>query len=347
MKTHWKYRIGDLLAGAVLGASVVFACHILVPANLGLVGSLALGMVVGMAAQMVICLFFGAFLGSMEMMVPGMFVGMLGMLLPIFPFHELWVEIVLGATLGLVVFLGFAIWDEQLRGKLLSVQTPKQLAKVAATVKQSAALSSGWWSFSWLYDALEGAGSTRRAPPQKELFRAMEGKVLFAAAGTGLNFTNFPPGKEIMAIDLSPQMLDTARARADRYEGHLSLQEANVQQLPFPDECFDTAATASTFCSITDPVKGLQELYRVLRPGGRLLMFEHVRSQNPVLGAELDLLNIALRRLGPEMNRDTVGNAQRAGFVVDQVRCVYLDIFLSIEAHKPAHTDEGSARCLN
>jgi len=337
MKTKWKYRVGDLLAGTVIGVAVVLACRVLVPADLGLVGSLALGMVVGMAAQMVVSLFFGAFLGSLEVMVPGMFVGMLGMLLPIFSFHELGVEIALGAMLGLVVFFGFAIWDERLRGKLLSVQTPKQLAIVAATVKQSAALSSGWWNAPWLYNALEGAGATRRAPPQRELFRAMQGKVLFAAAGTGLNFPNFPPGKEIVAIDLSPQMLDAARARADRYEGHLSLREANVQQLPFPDECFDTAATASTFCSVTDPVKGFQELYRVLKPGGRLLMFEHVRSRNPVLGAELDLLNVALRRLGPEMNRDTVANVQRAGFVVDRVVCVYLDIFLAIEAYKSVH----------
>jgi ubiquinone/menaquinone biosynthesis C-methylase UbiE len=131
-------------------------------------------------------------------------------------------------------------------------------------------------------------------------------------------------------------MVEAARARAIEYDGSLSLQQADVQLLPFADSSFDTIATASTFCSVADPVQGLKELYRVLKPGGAMLMFEHVRSRKPLLGLSLDFLTLATRYVGPAMNRDTVGNVQRAGFVVDRVVCAYLDIFLAIEAHKPS-----------
>lgn len=163
----------------------------------------------------------------------------------------------------------------------------------------------------------------------------MEGKVLFAAAGTGLNFANFPPGKDIVAIDLNRDLLDVARPRAECYEGYLCLEEANLEQLPFANESFDTVATASTLCSVANPVRSLRELNRVLKPGGRLLLFEHVRSRNLLLALELDLINAVLHRVGPEMNRDTVSSVQTAGFVIDRIRSAYLDIFLAIEAHKP------------
>lgn len=65
-------------------------------------------------------------------------------------------------------------------------------------------------------------------------------------------------------------------------------------------------------------------------------MFEHVRSRNRLLAWELDALNLILRRIGPEVNRDTVANVQRAGFRVDRITCAYLDIFLAIAAQKPA-----------
>lgn len=330
----WKYWLGDLLAGAFIGAVVALAHHALVPHSLGILGGVILGMFVGMAAQMLVSVLFGSLLGSMEMMIPGMIVGMLGMLLPMLPLRELGVELGLGAALGLVVFFGFDIWNTQLQGKELRFGPPKGFEK-AEKVRQSSGSSSGWWNSPRLYDALEGVGAKRRATVQRELFQAMDGKVLFAAAGTGLNFANFPPGKDIVAIDLSREMLDAAQTRAKCYHGCLSLQEADLQQLPFANESFDTVATASTLCSVANPLNGLREVYRVLKPGGRLLMFEHVRSRNLVLALELDLINAVLHRVGPEMNRDTVSYVQRAGFVIDRIRCAYLDIFLAIEAHKP------------
>jgi SAM-dependent methyltransferase len=131
-------------------------------------------------------------------------------------------------------------------------------------------------------------------------------------------------------------MLARAAAKATRYNGKIELKELDVCHLPFADNSFDTIATACTFCSVPNPIAGLRELRRVLRPGGNLLMFEHVRSGVGAFGVILDLMTVLSRRFGPEMNRDTVGNVQKAGFHLRRVSNVYLDIVKTIEATKAA-----------
>jgi ubiquinone/menaquinone biosynthesis C-methylase UbiE len=78
----------------------------------------------------------------------------------------------------------------------------------------------------------------------------------------------------------------------------------------------------------------LRELYRVLKPGGQILMFEHVRSRIGPLGVVLDLMTPLSRRVGPDLNRDTVGNVQKAGFRIRREENVYLDIVKIIEGVK-------------
>jgi SAM-dependent methyltransferase len=174
----------------------------------------------------------------------------------------------------------------------------------------------------------------RRGPGKAVLFHEMVGRVLFVAIGTGADIRHFPPGQDITAIDISSDMLAKAARRQGQYEGRLSLVRADASALPFAENSFDTAVTSCTLCSVPDPVRSLREIHRVLRPNGQLLMFEHVRSRNPMFGLVLDLMTLWTRLGGTEMNRDTLANVRAAGFRIVQVDSVYLDIILRIHAAK-------------
>jgi len=156
--------------------------------------------------------------------------------------------------------------------------------------------------------------------------------LFFAAVGTGNDFKFLPPGLDIVGLDISPQMLERARPLAAEYQGQVELEVMDVQDLDYPDASFDTVVTACTFCSVPDPVRGLRELHRVLKPEGRLLMFEHVRSDIAIFGLALDAMTCLTRWIGPDMNRNTTENVRRAGFEVMREENVYFDIVRAIEA---------------
>lgn len=178
-------------------------------------------------------------------------------------------------------------------------------------------------------------GEDRRLGPHKQrLFSKAFGKTLLVAAGTGNDFKFFPPGMQLTAIDISQQMIERARRKAGLYSGQIDLAVKDVCDLDIPDSTFDTIVTVFTFCSVPRPIVGLQELHRVLKSSGQLLMIEHVRSAFGPLGVMMDLLTPLSRRFGPELNRDTVGNVQKAGFRLRRVENVYLDVVKVIEAVK-------------
>ena len=171
---------------------------------------------------------------------------------------------------------------------------------------------------------------------KRELFSGMSGRVLFLAAGTGLDFQFFPPAKQVVAIDVSGRMLRRAAVRAKQCRAKIELQQMDVRRLAFADQSFDQAYTSCTFCSVSDPVSGLRQIRRVLRPGGTLSMFEHTVSRWFPFNALLHACTPLASRYGPAMNRPTVRNVMRAGFDIRQVRRHFLDVLKSIEARKPA-----------
>jgi len=186
------------------------------------------------------------------------------------------------------------------------------------------------------FDLMSSRGPEWRwAPYKREFFSAMRGRVLFLAVGTGLDIQFFPPEIDLVGIDISDRMLEQARPRADAYPGSISLQHMDVHEMSFPPASFDQVFTSCTFCSVPDPVRGLEALRTVLRPGGELHMFEHTGSRYFPFNLMMNLMTPLSRRVGPEMNRPTVKNVRRAGFRIREVHHIYLDVVKTIVADVP------------
>lgn len=119
-----------------------------------------------------------------------------------------------------------------------------------------------------------------------------EGRVLEVAVGTGQNLQLYGRGVDLTAVDLSPEMLACARARAANLGIAAEFQEADAGDLPFPDGLFDSVVSTFAGCTFPDPVQAYREMWRVLRPGGRLLVAEHGLGDGRMLAW-------LLRRLAP------------------------------------------------
>ena len=159
--------------------------------------------------------------------------------------------------------------------------------------------------------------------------------VLEVGVGTGKNFPCYPQGAEITAIDFSERMLERARAKADRQKVKVRLLQMDVQNLQFEDNSFDTVVASFVFCSIPDPLRGLAEVQRVCKAGGKVVLLEHVLSANRILGWLMNLANpLTVRIAGANINRTTAENVARSGLKVEQVTDLALGIFKLIEARK-------------
>lgn len=140
------------------------------------------------------------------------------------------------------------------------------------------------------------------------------GRILEAGIGTGKNIPYYPLDAEMTAIDLSDGMLRKARRRAEELNSSVSIHQMDVQNLDFPDNTFDAAVATFVFCSVPIPVKGLQELGRVVKPDGDIWLLEHVRINKPLIGTIMDVLNpVIVRTMGANINRQTAQNVEKAG----------------------------------
>ncbi len=150
---------------------------------------------------------------------------------------------------------------------------------------------------------------------------AAKPRLLEVGVGTGKNLPYYPGGVEALAIDLSEKMLERARKRALKLGKPVDLLPMDAQALAFPDESFDVVVATFVFCSVPDPVLGLREVNRVLKPHGQVVLLEHMRPRSERLGKLFDLFNpLAVRLTGANINRRTVENVRKAGLELESVR---------------------------
>lgn len=166
--------------------------------------------------------------------------------------------------------------------------------------------------------------------------RARGGKLLEVGVGTGKNIPYYPKNAEVIAVDFSEEMMKRARRRAEKLRASVDLRVMDVEALGFEDRSFDAVAATFVFCSVRDPVQGLLEVKRVLKPEGTFYALEHVRPKGKTAGRLFDRLAPAVEeRTGVNINRETVANIRQAGFEVELEKNLVFSVFKMIVA-RPA-----------
>lgn len=190
---------------------------------------------------------------------------------------------------------------------------------------------SNW--FPNLYDvAMKPLEATRFKKVRTKMVKKAEGRVLEIGSGTGINFPYYRHATEVVAIEPNSKMSIRGVKRMKKAFVPIELYEVSAEVLPFDDDTFDTVVATLVFCTIPDPVKALAEIQRVSKPGAKLLFFEHVRLNQPILGKTQDLLNPIWKRLcdGCHLNRDTLALLKASSVKVTTIESLYAKLFLCI-----------------
>jgi ubiquinone/menaquinone biosynthesis C-methylase UbiE len=161
------------------------------------------------------------------------------------------------------------------------------------------------------------------------------GEVLEVAIGTGRNLPFYPQGIRLTGIDVSKAMLGIARRRAAALGREVDLRQEDAQNLPFPDATFDTVVCTFSLCSIPDDRKAVAEMKRVLRPGGSLLLIDHVPSTT-WLWRDIQWLfeQVTLRVEGQHMLRRPLRHVRAEGFEIERAERLKAGIVERISARK-------------
>jgi ubiquinone/menaquinone biosynthesis C-methylase UbiE len=169
---------------------------------------------------------------------------------------------------------------------------------------------------------------------RRKLLSKASGKILDVACGTGQNFSLFRPGSQVTAIELSPAMLDQARETAKKLGLAISFAIMDAENLQYPDQSFDTVVSTMSTCTFPNPIRALQEMKRVTRPGGQVLLLEHGHSSWKWLANHQDrnVLPHYQKSAGCRWNQDPLELAQKAGLEILRAERFGLGMFHSIEA---------------
>lgn len=162
------------------------------------------------------------------------------------------------------------------------------------------------------------------------------GAVLEVGIGTGRNLAHYPPGVDLSAIDLSPAMLEIARDRAVELGLSVDLREEDAARLPWKDASFDTVVSALCLCSVPDAATAIAEMYRVLKPGGHVLLLDHVVGSTTVLrGLQWLVERVTIPLAGEHFTRRQLPLVLETGFTVVESERLKFGSVERIDAVKP------------
>ena len=161
------------------------------------------------------------------------------------------------------------------------------------------------------------------------------GSTLEVAIGTGRNLAFYPPDARVTGIDLSPAMLDIARGRADELGVEAALVEGDAENLPFPDARFDTVVCTLSLCTIPDHAKAIAEMARVLKPGGTLLLLDHIGSRWWPVWAGQRVIELLTARAGEYQTRRPLPMLADPGLQVTESQQLKLGTVERVAAVKP------------
>ncbi|MBT2695245.1 class I SAM-dependent methyltransferase [Bacillus sp. ISL-55] len=195
-------------------------------------------------------------------------------------------------------------------------------------------------SFAYFYDTVMGPLEKRWiARIRKKIVSGLQGKVLEIGAGTGANFPYYSKVKvdQLVTLEPNPYMLDQAKRRAKEFELPVEFHQGMAETLPFNDGEFDTVVATLVLCSVNDPQKAFQEMRRVCKKGGKIVLFEHVRTESKSLAALQDVLTPAWKRLcdGCHLNRDTGRYMKESGIEMVKEKKYFKGIFVEYEGFNP------------
>lgn len=164
----------------------------------------------------------------------------------------------------------------------------------------------------------------------------VRGRILDVAIGTGRNLAHFDADTTVTGIDVSTAMLDLAKLTAADLARDVDLHEGDAEHLPFADESFDTVVCTLSLCNIPNPSRAIEEMRRVLVPGGQLLLLDHVGSNWPPLFAAQWLVGQITRRMAGEyLTRRALPLVEHAGFIIEESQRLKAGTIERVHAVRP------------
>jgi ubiquinone/menaquinone biosynthesis C-methylase UbiE len=173
--------------------------------------------------------------------------------------------------------------------------------------------------FARVWDSVVRLGGRLEQRNRDRLVDGLRGRVLEVGAGTGMNLARYSAGAEVVALEPEPTMARKASARARKAAVPVRVIRGVAEALPFSDRTFDAVVACYVLCSVSDQERAIDELRRILRPGGEMRVYEHVRSEHPGWALVQDLVTPVWHRFGCNChpNRDTAAALGAAGFEVE------------------------------